>query len=71
LMGARPDLVRLHRGRFGRGAYQGDADRGRVEEIVRTAALRCGVTGRDRDRATTPAPAPERASEGTQQLRLL
>ena len=70
LEGARPDLVRLHRGRFGRGAYQGDADRGRVEEIVRTAARRRGVTGRDRYRATTPAPAPERA-EGTKQLRLL
>jgi DNA repair photolyase len=73
LEGARPDLVRLHRERFGRGAYQGEAERSRVEEIVHAAALHCGVTGRDRYRAATPAPprAPERSAEGTQQLRLL
>jgi DNA repair photolyase len=47
---ARPDLVRLHRGRFRRGAYQEDAERERVEGIVGAAARRCGVTGRDRYR---------------------
>ncbi len=47
---ARPDLVRLHRGRFRRGAYQEDDERQRVEGIVRAAARRCGVTGRDRYR---------------------
>ena len=31
---ARPDLVRLHRSRFGRGAYQPETDRERVERIV-------------------------------------
>ena len=50
LAGARPDLVRLHRGRFRRGAYQEDDERQRVEGIVRAAARRCGVTGRDRYR---------------------
>ncbi len=43
---ARPDLVRLHRARFRRGAYQEDEERERVEGIVRAAARRCG-----RDRA--------------------
>jgi DNA repair photolyase len=73
LEATRPDLVRLHRGRFRRGAYQEDAERERVEGIVREAALFCGVTGRDRYRATTPAlspPAPA-APEPGQQLRLL
>ena len=70
---ARPDLVRLHRGRFQRGAYQEDAERERVEGIVRAVALRSGVTGRDRYRAATvvpgaPGPAAPRES---QQLRLL
>ena len=51
LQGERPDLVRLHRERFRRGAYQEDAERERVEGIVRTAARRCGVTGRERYRA--------------------
>jgi DNA repair photolyase len=50
LASARPDLVRLHRGRFRRGAYQEDDERQRVEGIVRAAARRCGVTGRDRYR---------------------
>ena len=59
LEGARPDLVRLHRGRFRRGAYQEDAERERVEGIVRAAALRCGVTGRDRYRGRAEATGPE------------
>ena len=71
LEGARPDLVRLHRQRFGRGAYQGEAERGRVEEIVRAAARRCGVTGRDRYGAARRSGAPERPAEDPQQLRLL
>ncbi len=76
LEGARPDLVRLHRGRFRRGAYQEDAERERVEGIVRQEARRCGVTGRDRYRAraeATPAApeAPESAAGGDQQLSFL
>ena len=55
LTAARPDLVRLHRGRFRRGAYQEDAARQRVDDIVRAAARRCGVTGRDRYRSGSPA----------------
>ena len=55
---ARPDLVRLHRGRFRRGAYQEDDERQRVEGIVRAAARRCGVTGRERYRGRTPSAAP-------------
>jgi DNA repair photolyase len=51
---ARPDLVRLHLGRFRRGAYQEDDERERVEGIVRAAARRCGVTGRDRYRGRVP-----------------
>jgi DNA repair photolyase len=58
LAAARPDLVRLHRGRFHRGAYQEDAARERVEGIVRAAARRCGVTGRDRYRGRSRAAAP-------------
>jgi DNA repair photolyase len=73
---ARPDLVRLHRGRFRRGAYQEDTERERIEGIVRSAALRCGVKGRDRyraaARASVPAPAAGPAPEGDgRQLRLL
>jgi DNA repair photolyase len=78
---ARPDLVRLHRGRFRRGAYQEDDERQRVEGIVRAAARRCGVTGRDRyrGRVADDGPADEgttTATEGSsrrgdQQLRLL
>jgi DNA repair photolyase len=68
----RPDLLRLHRGRFRRGAYQEDAERTRVEGIVREAALRCGVTGQDRYRATARvASPPATAADGGQQLRLL
>jgi DNA repair photolyase len=51
LEGARPDLVALHRRRFRRGAYQGNDERERIEGIVGAAALRAGVTGRDRYRA--------------------
>jgi len=73
LEGARPDLVRLHRGRFRRGAYQEDTERERVEGIVRAAALRCGVTGRDRYRSRPEVTGPEGGPgpEGGQQLRLL
>jgi DNA repair photolyase len=67
LAAARPDLVRLHRARFRRGAYQEDAAREQIAGVVRAAAQRCGVTGRDRSRSrssdATPVegPAPARA----------
>jgi DNA repair photolyase len=64
----RPDLVRLHRERFGRGGYQPDAERQRVEGIVRVAARRCGVTGPDRYRGAPPSDPPD---DHAQQLRLL
>ena len=64
LTAARPDLVRLHRGRFRRGAYQEDAERERIDGIVRAAARRCGVTGRDRYRGSSPAASP--AEDGEQ-----
>jgi hypothetical protein len=48
--------VTLHRRRFRRGAYQEDTERERVEGIVRRTAQRCGVTGRDRYRATSAEP---------------
>jgi len=74
----RPDLVALHRHRFRRGAYQGDGARQRVEEVVRAAADRCGVTGWDRDAAARgqAAPKPQRGGPHGQdpphgQLRLL
>src|SRR6202167_6206571 len=78
LQGARPDLVRLHRERFRRGAYQGDEERQRIEGIVKLAARRCGVTGRNRYRGRSPGdaegqaqpPAPATGSEqatGSQQ----
>ena len=51
----RPDLVGLHRERFRRGAYQQDDERQRIEGIVKVAARRCGVTGRNRYRGTSPA----------------
>ncbi len=38
LAASRPDLVRLHRGRFRRGAYQAGRGAERVEGIVRAAA---------------------------------
>ena len=85
LEGERPDLVGLHRVRFRRGAYQPDEERGRIEGVVREAALRCGVTGRDRYRgvrsrqtghhpAVTPeaaAPAAASPEQGGEQLSLL
>jgi DNA repair photolyase len=73
LEGAWPDLVRLHRGRFRRGAYQEDAERERVEGVVREAALHRGVTGRDRYRgpATSTPPGSGPTPDGIQQLRLL
>jgi DNA repair photolyase len=71
----RPDLVRLHRQRFRRGAYQEDAERERVEGIVRTAARRCGVTGKNRYRGKPAEPPPAAADapedSGGLQLRLL
>ena len=77
---ARPDLVPLHRGRFRRGAYQEDDERQRVEGIVRVAARRCGVTGRDRYRGRSadsagatvvPEDRPSPSGRCEQQLRLL
>ena len=76
----RPDLLRLHRERFRRGAYQEDEERQRIEGIVKGAVRRCGVTGRNRYRGTPPGDgrAPTSApkggdseSQGGQQLRLL
>ncbi len=60
LAGARPDLVSLHRVRFRRGAYQEDAERGRVEDVVRDEARRCGITGHDRHLGRPdPGPRPQ------------
>ncbi len=42
----RPDLAALHRERFRAGAYQPQAERDRISEVVRCTSLRCGVTGR-------------------------
>jgi DNA repair photolyase len=47
LAGVRPDLVALHRARFGRGAYQPQVERDRIDEVVRRAARRFGVVGRN------------------------
>jgi DNA repair photolyase len=77
----RPDLVGLHRVRFRRGGYQPDEERDRIQGVVREAALRCGVNGRDRFRgvrsrstghhpAATPAP-KENPEHGGEQLSLL
>ena len=87
LAGERPDLVRLHRERFRRGAYQGDEERQRIEGIVKGAARRCGVTGGNRyrgrrspvdARGESPVSAPATttgqatpAGEAGHQLRLL
>jgi DNA repair photolyase len=79
----RPDLVGVHRVRFRRGAYQPDEERERIASVVREAALRCGVTGRDRYRGARsrqtghhPAPPAEpeptaSRDEGGEQLSLL
>ena len=72
LEGQRPDLVGVHRVRFRRGAYQPDEERDRIEGVVREAALRCGVTGRDRYRGVRsrqtghhPAPPADPAPAGS------
>jgi DNA repair photolyase len=62
----RPDLVSLHRTRFAAGAYQDKGERDRIAEVVRTAALRCGVTGR-----ATYTPATPVQITPSQQLSLL
>jgi DNA repair photolyase len=53
LQTVRPDLSAATRDRFRDGAYQGQAERDRIAEMVRATATRCGVTGR-----ATYAPAP-------------
>jgi DNA repair photolyase len=53
LQTVRPDLSAATRDRFRDGAYQAQAERDRIAEIVRATATRCGVTGR-----ATYAPAP-------------
>ena len=53
----RPDLAALHRERFGAGAYQPQAERDRIAEVVRATSLRCGVTGRATYAPVTPAAA--------------
>jgi DNA repair photolyase len=50
----RPDLLALHRERFRAGAYQEHGERDRIAEVVRTAALRRGVTGRATYTPVTP-----------------
>jgi DNA repair photolyase len=50
LQSVRPDLAGLHAARFRRGAYQPTEARDRIDEIVRTAARRSGVTGHNRYR---------------------
>jgi DNA repair photolyase len=54
LEGARPDLASLYRQRFRRGAYQPQAERDRIDEVVRTAARCSGVTGRNSYRRAEP-----------------
>jgi len=71
LQGARPDLVRLHRDRFRHGAYQGEAERRRIEETVRAAATRCGVTGPGNAPVRPPAVASTGSQPAVKQLRLL
>jgi DNA repair photolyase len=56
LKGVRPDLASLYAERFKRGAYQPQGERDRVSELVRTAARRCGVTGRDDYERAAPVP---------------
>jgi DNA repair photolyase len=61
LAGVRPDLSALYRSRFARGPYQDSTERDRIDTIVRTAALRHGVGGRNRyshrEPAVNPSPA--------------
>jgi DNA repair photolyase len=54
LAGVRPDLSALYRQRFARGAYQPQEERDRIDEMVRVAATRCGVTGRNSYRRAEP-----------------
>jgi DNA repair photolyase len=54
LAGARPDLAALYRERFRAGAYQDQHERDRIDAVVREAAGRCAVTGRDAYRRATP-----------------
>jgi DNA repair photolyase len=66
LEGVRPDLVALHRQRFRRGAYQPQEERNRIDAVVRAAARRCGVTGRNAYRragATSAEPVRIRPGE--------
>ncbi len=65
LEGARPDLVGLHRERFRRGAYQADAERQRIEGIVRVAARRCHVADRDRYRGAPATLERRDGADGT------
>jgi DNA repair photolyase len=62
LKGVRPDLAALYAQRFKGGAYQPQAERDRVSDLVRTTARRFGVTGRDTYERATPvqiAPNPQ------------
>jgi DNA repair photolyase len=54
LDGVRPDLAVLYRQRFRRGAYQPQVERDRIDEVVRVAARRCGVSGRNSYRRAEP-----------------
>ena len=54
LAATRPDLAALYRARFKGGAYQEQHERDRIDRIVREAAVRCGVTGRNAYRRATP-----------------
>jgi DNA repair photolyase len=54
LSAVRPDLMALHRERFRAGAYQDQSERDRIAEVVRTTALRHGVTGRATYTPVTP-----------------
>jgi DNA repair photolyase len=61
LAGARPDLAALYQRRFSGGAYQDQRERDRIDGVVRTAARRRGITGRNAyDRATPVAITPSR-----------
>jgi DNA repair photolyase len=50
----RPDLSAQTRERFHDGAYQAQAERDRIAELVRTTAMHCGVTGRSTYTPVTP-----------------
>jgi DNA repair photolyase len=55
LQAVRPDLCSLTRDRFRDGAYQAQAERDTIAEIVRATAARCGVTGRATYTPVAPA----------------